>query len=629
MSSISAGITTLTALVSTADTTGELQLQVNGTTPAVTLNTSGAIGVGSTPTYGASGQVLTSAGSASSPSWSTLTVSGSGGSTNTGNVTLTSASSGAQSITPTTWGQTVKLPDATTMTKAACVFNIRNAGSYPLKIQNYAGVTKGFLLQGETSIVGLADNSTAAGVWDISNVELLGTIGVYSYASSINLGDANLLDIDSDRDLFLYGNTDTYGIVFNRTTQSWGSPTLIRSGANKIQSLLIDTNKALIASVSGNSFEAVVLTLSDTTISIGTAATSTLTISPTTFNNKYEGDNSRSFVAVGSSYVISYSDSSNVAILAMTVSGTTVTIGTAQTTGGAGAPAQLYVVSSSVVLALSGHATSGWTYARPFTISGSSASSGTEAQLSSGGTIYFSAALGSRWMVLDLNSSNVPRGIIVSVSGTTATMSSADLGSSARSAMNACMVGSKMLVVWNDSANTSQYHFNVLSDSAGTATVGTVLDRVNNAAVTNLAVLPISSTKARFIFTVTSSRNCLYEVDTSGASATLSLVQVIAVSSTVTNNATAPTYVFSRSGGYRVPLTNSQTDAFPNLTGNYMGTLYAGVQMWGASNCKIVKAPDIGNSNTNFSLSSDASYFAAFFNANTTDVLISYGEMAQ
>jgi hypothetical protein len=69
MSSISAGTTSGTALVSTGNTDGTLQLQVNGTTPALTLNTLGAFGVGSTPGYGTSGQLLQSNGSSAAPSW--------------------------------------------------------------------------------------------------------------------------------------------------------------------------------------------------------------------------------------------------------------------------------------------------------------------------------------------------------------------------------------------------------------------------------------------------------------------------------------------------------------------------------------------------------------------------------
>jgi len=69
MSSISAGTSVGTALVSTGDTTGELDLKINGTTQAVRINTSGAIGVGTSPSYGTSGQVLTSGGSSAAPTW--------------------------------------------------------------------------------------------------------------------------------------------------------------------------------------------------------------------------------------------------------------------------------------------------------------------------------------------------------------------------------------------------------------------------------------------------------------------------------------------------------------------------------------------------------------------------------
>jgi hypothetical protein len=58
MSTIAAGTTTTTALVSTGDTTGALVLQTNGTTTAVTIDTSQNVGVGVTP----SGNFLLQAG---------------------------------------------------------------------------------------------------------------------------------------------------------------------------------------------------------------------------------------------------------------------------------------------------------------------------------------------------------------------------------------------------------------------------------------------------------------------------------------------------------------------------------------------------------------------------------------
>lgn len=69
MSTISAGVTNNTALVNTGDTSGDLQLQVNGTTPSVTLKANGSIGFGSSPAYGTTGQVLTSNGSSAAPTW--------------------------------------------------------------------------------------------------------------------------------------------------------------------------------------------------------------------------------------------------------------------------------------------------------------------------------------------------------------------------------------------------------------------------------------------------------------------------------------------------------------------------------------------------------------------------------
>mgnify|MGYP003339735365 CR=1 FL=1 len=67
-------------LKSTGDGSGILALQTNGTT-SLSINTSQALGVGSTPSYGTSGQVLTSAGSGAAPTWSAAPVTSPGGST--------------------------------------------------------------------------------------------------------------------------------------------------------------------------------------------------------------------------------------------------------------------------------------------------------------------------------------------------------------------------------------------------------------------------------------------------------------------------------------------------------------------------------------------------------------------
>jgi hypothetical protein len=72
-SSIDASTSGVGGVITTADNTGILQLKTAGVV-AVTVNASSALGVGTSPSYGTSGQVLTSAGSSAAPTWSTVSV---------------------------------------------------------------------------------------------------------------------------------------------------------------------------------------------------------------------------------------------------------------------------------------------------------------------------------------------------------------------------------------------------------------------------------------------------------------------------------------------------------------------------------------------------------------------------
>jgi hypothetical protein len=67
-STINATSTGSGGLISTGDASGQLELQTNGTT-SLAINSAGALGLGSSPSYGTSGQVLTSSGSSAAPTW--------------------------------------------------------------------------------------------------------------------------------------------------------------------------------------------------------------------------------------------------------------------------------------------------------------------------------------------------------------------------------------------------------------------------------------------------------------------------------------------------------------------------------------------------------------------------------
>ena len=64
---------TLGGVILSGDSSGILELQAGGNA-VLTLNSSRAVGVGASPSYGSSGQFLTSAGASAPPTWTTVTI---------------------------------------------------------------------------------------------------------------------------------------------------------------------------------------------------------------------------------------------------------------------------------------------------------------------------------------------------------------------------------------------------------------------------------------------------------------------------------------------------------------------------------------------------------------------------
>lgn len=116
--------------VVTADASGVLALQAAGNT-GLTLNSSRAIGVGASPSFGSSGQVLTSGGSSAAPTWTTPSAGswvtlGSG--TITGNPTTIDFETG---FTDSTYSAIViMLTDVFTTSSGNPTYRFKQAGSY-------------------------------------------------------------------------------------------------------------------------------------------------------------------------------------------------------------------------------------------------------------------------------------------------------------------------------------------------------------------------------------------------------------------------------------------------------------------------------------------------------------------
>jgi hypothetical protein len=459
-------------LKTTADSSGVLALQSSGTT-GLTLNTSLALGVGSSPSFGTSGQVLTSAGTGAAPTWSTVTVSGSGGTTASGSVTLTSSSAGAQYITPTTFGQSVTLPDATTMTKAAVLFVITNNSAYDLKIKDASGALEGFIPANKTVTVGLADNSTSAGTWILQGATQLGVGAQTNIAYAQSGLSLQTVNLDTDQDFYFIFGVDAYGIVYNKATNTWGSLTLIRGSSSASQGVAIKTttDQVFVATSIANtvSCQGVVLSISGTTITVGTAVTTTALTGNASFN---AATNPQCIALIGTTSVALAA--SNTDIRCFSISGTTVTVGARVVPPTNYTFIRLATGSSTVaIIYTDAPSIPAWGIAG-LTISGTTGSLSGHETFSVG--VYnfsgvYAAPLGSRFVLIALNSAasgyavyltRFTTGAITSVSST---LTSANI-------IRAVKIGTDKLIIFGPT-NVSQNSCSVwmMYDNAGTPSI--------------------------------------------------------------------------------------------------------------------------------------------------------------
>ena len=303
----------------------------------------------------------------------------------------------------------------------------------------------------------LAPNAYAC---DATNAEI--TLPVGSSTNRVY----ETIAIDATRQLIIIvGSAAIQAVCYDSSTGAYGTAVAVRTvsglGNNPCAGILVATDKVLIASVpdSSTAFEAVVLSLSGTAITVNTAATATLPNAAV--NNCF----CRTAVAAGSSYIFAYRGTTNRAI-AITVSGTTPTIGTTLSMAGTpyGYMPFLRTIDSTHVLAV--YTTTTNVVALPITVSaGTTLTGGTSASTASTANARYVTALSTgRWAMVYTNTNCM--GGIISVSGTVATITTVTLNAAADILGSVVKLGDQLVV------QCSTTKINVLTDASGTATAG-------------------------------------------------------------------------------------------------------------------------------------------------------------
>jgi hypothetical protein len=299
--------------------------------------------------------------------------SSAGGAGSTLPLTLTASSVGVHVVTPTTAGLSVTLPLESTVAATGLRYSVRNAGDWDVWVRTNAGGFLGCIRPGRTTLIGLATN---AGPWVADNLEILGVetdnLGV-SLGAALGASNQALeaVVLDSARTMLIAtGSNSIQAVIYNSSTRAFGSPVTVSStaGNKQMRAVLQATNVVLctFGVVAATTLSAVALSASGTTVTVNTVATATLAANITTLD---------SLVVNNSVCALLYTRATPLAgVRVMTVAANVVTIGAEGAQVGTEG-LYLDLITSTAGLASSQGA--GNISHRPFTISGTTITAGT------------------------------------------------------------------------------------------------------------------------------------------------------------------------------------------------------------------------------------------------------------
>ena len=286
--------------------------------------------------------------------------------------------------TTSTYKEVYTMPDATTCFIGQEII-LSNDGNFDKIIKDFSGVTLGYLQQYSKTTVVCKSNATSSGVW-LTDLQPTGVLAEQLYQIPFGTADTapDSIQLDSDRTIIvLRGINGVWAIVYNSATGVFGTMTLVRSGATSSSSIFarpVETDSVLVVSCSDSTaLEAVVLSVSGLVVTVNTPVSATLASVFTATQNR---NALFSKLGTANTYVLAYERSSDICeVRAITVSGTTPTIGAAATLTNYTAVNGTYSQSNTVCCVI-GHSASNF-IAVPVSVSGTTCTLGTAASTAS------------------------------------------------------------------------------------------------------------------------------------------------------------------------------------------------------------------------------------------------------
>lgn len=501
---------------------------------------------------GKSGYALFTNGT--NPYWAL--VAGAGGANITGNITLTAGSAAAMTVSPTSAGLYATLPDSTTCIKTTTMFSFYNAGDYDYGVKNSAGTQIGWIRPRTGAIVGLSDNATAAGSWTHYGLEKTGVTAklLLPTVSGSNLGNLVSIALDSTRTCFVFGAANCYAIVYDSSSQTWGAPTLIRVVDDRMFSAVLSSaNQVLVVSYATTAMEAVTITISGTGITVNSGTKGSATLS-TVVNTS----TSPTLVAVGSSFVASYTRTPGApdsGIRAISVSGTTPTIGAESALLVGNLP--IVFASGSVARCISWNTTQ--VRCSPFTVSGSTLTLGTAANVTSTSVGLFRAILNSNGNIVVDYANTTHYVSVFKLTGTTEAATSVNIGQVPTDSQKTTALQATASKIVYCTVASNVIYLNTVTDTAGTASAGTEAQIANIGTLSTVGASSVINSIG--VFLVHGTSTAVHKIDVSFSTASPVVNSVSAVCASL-----VPTAAFMNSKGIRNPLALINTDVIYSIS---------------------------------------------------------------